>query len=135
MKLFFYGLFMDVDLLAGKGIAPAGVKIGFVEDYVLRIGARATLLSRPGSRAYGVMMELMPDEAAELYAEESVADYVPEPVTVTLSDGTEVKAICYNLPADKVSGTNRDYARVLLAVATGLGFPETYLDQIRQAGE
>ena len=77
-------------------------------------------------------MDITPSEATELYAEESVADYLPEPVIVELMDGTQVEATCYNLPGDKVRGVNKAYAELLLDVATRLGFPESYLDQIRR---
>lgn len=133
MKVFFYGLFMDEHLLAAKGIKPSEVVSGFVDGYALRIGERATLVRRPGSRAYGAMMDIAPHETTTLYAEDSVADYAPETVTVELMDGARVKATCYNLPGDKVTGANKDYAQALLGVATGLNFPESYLDQIRQA--
>lgn len=134
MRVFFYGLFMDENLLATKGLKPSEVNAGFVDGYGLRIGERATLIRRPDGRAYGAVMDITPGEAAELYAEDSVADYLPEPVTVELMDGTKVDATCYNLPADKVTGANKDYAKSLLDVATRLGFPDSYLDQIRQAG-
>lgn len=124
---------MDGRLLATKGIKPSEVNLGFVDGYGLRIGERATLVRHPDSRAYGAMMDIAPGEAAELYAEESVADYLPEPVIVELMDGTQVEAICYNLPDDKVTGTNEEYAKSLLDVATRLDFPDSYLDQIRQA--
>ncbi len=133
VRIFFYGLFMDERLLATKGIEPVEVSLGFVDGYALRIGERATLVRRPDSRAYGAMMEITPGEVAELYAEESVADYVPEPVIVQLMDGTRVEATCYNLPADKVTGANKNYAASLLDVATRLNFPDAYLEQIRRA--
>ena len=133
VRVFFYGLFMDESLLATKGIEPAEVHLGFVDGYGLRIGERATLVRRPDSRAYGAIMEIAGSEATELYAEDSVADYVPEPVIVELMDGTQVEATCYNLPGDKITGTNKEYAESLLGVATRLGFPDSYLDQIRQA--
>jgi L-aminopeptidase/D-esterase-like protein len=122
---------MDEGLLAAKGIEPSEVNTGFVDGYGLRIGERATLIRLPGGRAYGVMMDIAPSEATELYADESVADYVPEPVIVELMDGTQVEATCYNLPADKVAGANKEYAAALLDVATRLGFPDSYLDEIR----
>ena len=133
MRVFFYGLFMDENLLKSKGIEPAEVSVGFVDGYGLRIGERATLVRRPDSQAYGAMMDIAPGEAKELYAEDSVADYLPESVTVELMDGTQVEATCYNLPSDKVAGANKDYANSLLDVASKLGFPDSYLDQIRQA--
>jgi len=133
LRVFFYGLFMDESLLAAKGIEPSEINLGFVDGYCLRIGERATLVRRPDNRAYGVMMDIAPSEATRLYAEESVADYLPEPVIVELMDGMQVEATCYNLPGDKVTGANKEYAELLLDVATRLDFPESYLDQIRQA--
>jgi len=133
MKVFFYGLFMDENLLAGKGVRPAAVSLGFVRGYRLCIGERATLVHDPSGRAYGAMMEITPSEAADLYAEQSVADYVPEAVIVELLDGCQVEASCYNLPVDNVTVANREYAQSLLMIATRLGFPDSYLDQIRQA--
>ncbi len=133
MRVFFYGLFMDESLLATKGIEPSEVNLGFVDGYGLRIGERATLSRRPNSRAYGAVMDIAPSEVTELYAEESVADYLPEPVIVELRDGTRVEATCYNLPGDKVIGANKEYAKALLDVASRLDFPDSYLDQIRQA--
>jgi hypothetical protein len=133
VRVFFYGLFMDESLLAAKGINPTDASVGFVDGYGLCIGERATLVRRSNGRAYGVMMDITPIEATELYAEDSVADYLPGPVTVELMDGTEVEATCYNLPGAKVTGTNKDYAESLLQVASRLGLPDSYLDEIRQA--
>ena len=132
MNVFFYGLFMDEDILASKGINPTGVRPGFADGYGLRIGERATLVQHPVSRAWGVLMDITASEAHALYAEESVADYLPEQITIQLLDGTSVEATCYNLPADKVTGTNSEYAKSLLKLATQLGFPENYLARIRQ---
>lgn len=134
MNVFFYGLFMDEQLLVAKGITPSAMRKGFVRGYRLRIGARATLLRAERGLAYGVLMDIAPEEAAALYDEKSVADYAPETVTVELTDGARIEAACYNLPAEKVSGANKDYARSLLKVAERLAFPEAYLDEIRKAG-
>ena len=124
---------MDERVLATKGIKPAEVKLGFVDGFRLHIGERATLVRHPGSRAYGAMMEITPGEVSELYADESVSDYLPEPVIVEFADGTQDDATCYNLTGAELVGTNREYAESLLNVATRLGFPGFYLDQIRQA--
>lgn len=131
--MFFYGLFMDEARLKKKGIASSSTQVGFVEGYGICIGQRATLMRRPGSRAYGAIMEIPSRQVTELYGEESVADYLPEPVMVELVDGTRLEAICYNLPADKAAGTNNDYVDSLLALATRIGLPESYLDQIRKS--
>jgi hypothetical protein len=133
VRVFFYGLFMDERLLAAKGIKPTNISLGFVDGYGLRIGERATLVRRPKGRAYGAVMDIAPNEATALYAEDSVADYLPGPVTVELMDGTEIEATCYNLPGAKVTGTNKVYAESLLQVASRLGLPDSYLDEIKRA--
>jgi len=133
VRVFFYGLFMDEGLLATKGIRPTDVIVGFVDGYELRIGERATLVRRPNGRAFGALMDIASNEATELYAQDSVADYLPEPVTVELMDGRKLEATCYNLPDAKVTGTDIDYAESLLQVAGRLGLPDSYLDEIRLA--
>lgn len=133
MRIFFYGLFMDESLLSTKGITPTNKVIGYVEGFELRIGERATLFRQPGGRTYGVVMDILPSDARDLYSEDSVADYLPEPVTVETLDGSRLDATCYNLPPDKVTGTNKEYAESLIEVATKLKLPDSYLDQIAQA--
>lgn len=133
MRIFFYGLFMDESLLANKGVKPARAHLGFLEGYELRIGERATLIPRPGSRAYGVVMDIAHADVTRLYSESSVADYLPVPVIVDLTDGTQVRATCYILPARKVTGTNKAYAGSLLEIAAKLEFPDTYLEEIRKS--
>lgn len=133
MQVFFYGLFMDESLLASKGVHPSASTMGYVEGYSLRIGERATLIPAPDSRAYGVLMKIASEDVAALYSEPGVADYVAESVVVALPGGHRVAAVCYNLPAARWVGANPDYAAALLALATRLGFPDSYLGHIRDA--
>lgn len=133
MKVFFYGLFMDVDLLVKQGIAPENVSIGWVDDFVIRISQRATMMQNAGGRVYGVLMDVNSGDLERLYAEESVADYVAETVCVKLEDGEQVDAACYNLPQEKIVGENKDYAKQLLKLASRLSFPKSYTEQILRA--
>ena len=135
VAVFFYGLFMDESLLAAKGVEPLSAEVGYVDGYRLRIGKRATLMPERDSRAYGVLMTIDRDEAKALYSDDTVADYVPEPVSVTLQSGSAEPAICYNLPPGKLEGANSAYAESLLRLATRRGFPDAYLDAIRMEGQ
>lgn len=132
VAVFFYGLFMDESLLAARGIRPSSARVGYVDGHVLRIGRRATLVPDEQGRAWGVLMTLRAEEVAALYAEESVADYSPVSVSVALPAGTQAAAVCYMLPADRLAGSNPQYARSLLALARKLGLPADYLQQIRR---
>jgi hypothetical protein len=133
IMVFFYGLFMDESLLASKGVRPTESTIGYVDGFRLHIGKRATLLPEANSRAYGVLMKITSEEVAALYSEQSVADYIAEPVVVKLPGDTRVSAVCYNLPAARLAGTNPEYAAALLTLATKLGLPDSYLGHIRKA--
>ena len=130
VAVFFYGLFMDKSLLASKGISPSRATVGFVDGYGLRIGRRATLVPDETTRAYGVLMTIRAEDVRALYSDESVADYVSESVSVMLPDGTLEPAVCYNLPASKLEGTNPQYANSLLLLARKLDLPNAYLKQI-----
>jgi len=132
VAVFFYGLFMDESLLASKGIRASKATVGHVDGYTLRIGRRATLVPDHANRAYGVLMSLRAADVRALYADKSVADYVSEPVSVVLPDGTLESAVCYNLPGRKLEGANPEYANALLALAARLGLPDEYLQRIRE---
>ena len=132
VRVFFYGLFMDESLLASHGVRPLHATIGFVEGYRLRIGRRATLVRDHARRAHGVLMTLRAAELRALYADDSLADYVSGPISVVLRDGTVESAVCYNLPERKLVGANPEYANSLLMLAARLGFPDDYLQEIRE---
>ncbi|MEJ8569384.1 gamma-glutamylcyclotransferase family protein [Elongatibacter sediminis] len=131
-SVFFYGLFMDEAVLASRGIRPSSAVVGYLENYGLRIGERATLVPDEGNRAYGVLMQVPADDLADLYSQDSVADYAPESIFVTLPDGRREPAVCYNLPASRLTGTNARYATDLMVLANRLGLPESYLRQIEK---
>lgn len=132
IEVFFYGLFMDLAILGKNGIQPSNPRSACLEDYTLKIGNRASLLPCPNEKAYGLVMSIDKDSIDQLYAEASVADYIPEPVTIVTDGNTKLSATCYNLPASSLTGTNTSYAQALLKLATALGFPTDYLKKIER---
>lgn len=130
--LFFYGLFMDANLLAEKDLQPQVVGPAKLHGYRIHIGRRATLVPCHGAVAYGLLMTLPAAAVTALYAEPSVRDYRPQPVVVQRVDsGETLEAVCYNLPrlAD-LSGANRTYAERLSELVLRLGFPPAYAEEI-----
>jgi hypothetical protein len=130
-SVFFYGLFMDEELLEKQGIQVLSSAVGYVEGFTIAIGERATLLPEVGSQAYGVLMQLNPGSATALYEGQGLTDYVAETVTVQLPGNCTANAVCYNLPAKKPSGKNRAYAAALLALAARLELPDSYLEHLK----
>lgn len=132
MEVFFYGLFMDEAILTKSGVTPTNPRIGCLKNYALKIGNRASLLPSEGERAYGIVMTVNNETIEGLYTEPSVADYIPETVEVVLDKNELVKATCYNLPTNLLSGTNQSYARALHKLGMAKGLPLEYLSKIKE---
>lgn len=96
-NVFFYGLYMDPEILESKGVTPREPREGYVEGYKLRIGNMATLLREAGSKATGLVYSLTHKELDKLYAKSGLDMYVSEAVLVTLSSGERIPALCCNL--------------------------------------
>jgi hypothetical protein len=132
VTVFFYGLFMDAELLGSKGVHPANPRLACVPGFALRIGQRATLTPSAETSAYGVLMELTHSEVEKLYSEPSVSAYRPEAVVTQLSDGSYIPALCFNLvvsPAPEEA--NSEYASKLRELAGRLKLPRGYVEGIR----
>lgn len=131
INVFFYGLFMDVDLLIAKGTHPARPRPVSVPGFTLRIGQRATLIPSAVSCVPGIIMELSHAEIEQLYSEASVSAYRAEAVIAQLADGSYVPAMCFNLvvpPAPEEA--NPEYAAKLRDLARRLDLPSWYVDSI-----
>lgn len=129
-SVFFYGLFMDINLLKEKGLHPTEPIPGYAEGYQLQIGERATLIKSPGRRAYGAVMALDAEALDQLYGEPGVVDYRAENITVTTFDHALLQVVVYNLPKEKLAGKNSNYAAQLAKTARDVGLPQAYIQEI-----
>ena len=127
VDIFFYGLFMDQQALEAQNLNPSNARMASVSGYKLHIGKRATLSPEVGAEAWGMVIGLPIEEAEQLYAEPSVADYKPEAVLAHTTDGQQVAALCYNLVSSGTDDTNKTYAASLHALAERLGLPDSYV--------
>ena len=129
---FFYGLFMDVELLKASGVMAENPRSAFVDGYSLRIGNRATLVPAEEGRAYGMVLALTHAELDVLYGAPGLENYRPEALQVTLMDGGSLPALCYNLPAAPAEHErNEAYAAKLRETLARLGFPADYVASVR----
>lgn len=101
---FFYGLFMDAEILRANGVAAENPRPAHVDDFGLRIGQRATLEPMAGSRSYGMLFALTHTELESLY------------YTLRQPPSPEER--------------NPEYASRLQAILTKLGFPEEYVASV-----
>jgi hypothetical protein len=132
IPVFFYGLFMDVELVRAKGAAPTDVQHASVAGFALRIGQRATLIADAEATSYGILMWLTHQEIDRLYADASVQAYRPEAILARRADGTHVPALCFTLvELPSLSEANPDYAAKLRDLGRRLRLPTPYVEQIR----
>jgi hypothetical protein len=132
IDVFFYGLFMDADVLGSKGLSPQNIRRAEAPGFALRIGNRATLWRDRNSCAYGMLMELTHEEIEKLYSEDSVRAYRPEAILAQLDDGSRVPALCFNLAqSPHPHERNSEYAAKLRELARRLELPTGYVNGIR----
>lgn len=132
IDVFFYGLFMDEDLLRAKGITVSSVRPASAQGFRLCIGNRATLVPEKLSRVFGMVAALSHADVERLYSEPSVQAYQPEALLTQLESGETIAALCFNLidpPAP--DERNPDYAAELRALAERLKFPPDYVASIQ----
>ena len=129
---FFYGLFMDAQVLRQAGTKPSNFRHAYVDDFELRIGHRATLVPCPGARAYGMLIALTHAELERLYSAPGLEGYRPEAVVAHPSEGKATPALCYNLvQAPGPHERNAEYAMRLQGVLENLGFPVEYVESVK----
>jgi hypothetical protein len=128
---FFYGLFMDVDVLRNCGVMPVNPRKAYVDGFALRVGNRATLIPSAGARAYGMVIALTRPELERLYGAPGLDQYRAEAVLARCLDGGTVPALCYNLVVEpRAHERNPDYAARLQKVLRDLNFPAEYVNSI-----
>ena len=134
VDVFFYGLFMDQDVLREKGLHPEHAEIASLSGFELRIGKRAALAQEPTGKVHGVVMSLTVDEVEKLYSDPSVNAYTPHAVMVVLQSGPMIPALCYNLPEPpSQNDRNPEYAAKLIAVAEKVRLPLDYIHNLKRS--
>jgi len=128
---FFYGLFMDIDMLRESQVEPVNPRRAYVADFALRIGQRATLLPSFGARAYGMLIALTHPELERLYSAPGLEHYRPEAILAQPLEGKAAPALCYNLrEAPEPHERNPEYAARLQRVLSKLDFPPEYVASV-----
>jgi hypothetical protein len=132
---FFYGLFMDQEIVREAGVAPINPRRAYVEGFALRIGQRATLVPSAGVRVYGMLFTLTHPELDRLYAAPGLEQYRPEALLVHVLEGAPTPALCYNLrEAPQPGERNPEYAARLQRALSKLDFPAEYVASVGEGG-
>ncbi len=135
VKVFFYGSYMNLDVLKEVDIIPADVDVVSLPGFELVIAPRANIIPSADETVYGIVASLKHEELERLYSEHSQKilgqTYLPEAVIVKDQKGNIEPAltyICYDLIPGDVEG---DYVERIAKPAEKLGFPDDYIQYIR----
>jgi hypothetical protein len=128
---FFYGLYMDVELLRSLGTKPQEPTVARLPDHRLDLRGSVKALPERGKSVWGVISKLSRTELESLYSGAATSSYRPvDLVAITLA-GVEVPVRCYNQPVDPAAELNITYLEKLLGVCRKLGFPADYLAELQ----
>ncbi len=134
VDVFFYGSYINFDVLAEVDINKRHFEVSSVHGYKLTISPLANLKYKRLGTVYGILTQLTHEELHRLYqdhAKEKLGgEYLPEAVIVYQQRGTYTPALCYishNMKAEKAASA---YVKKILEPAKEYGFPAWYLNQI-----
>jgi len=125
--VFFYGLYMDEEILKSKGVEPRNKRKALAYGYELRLGNMATLLRKENAKAYGMVYSLTHEEIDILYKNSGLTQYVNEALMVELEDKSSIVTLCsILLDEPKDDERNDEYYQKLVSCIEkyGLEIPE-----------
>jgi len=132
---FFYGGYMNPDVLRASGTQPMDCEIGYVEGLRLTVGPLANLEESKGSRAYGLLARLSHEDLSRLYGGDPAAlqgiVYLPEAVLVHTINGQTIPAMTYICPTLSGGIADAAYVAKLVVAAEKIGLPADYVSHLR----
>jgi hypothetical protein len=127
---FFYGSFINLDVLGQVGYTPDRFKVARLSGFDIRIEPLANLVRSDQHSVYGIVAPATHEELRRLYAQEWVGTYLPEPVVVETLDAKLRAAFCYIAPSPEPRPATNDYIDRIVTPARQHGFPEWYIARL-----
>lgn len=130
---FFYGSFMNPEVLAKADVRPAEPQMGRLHGWDINIAPRATLVPSEGRSVFGVLAKLTHADLDKLYTKDwfGFGTYLPEAVLVIDVAGRSLPAVTYIAWEMDPGAPSAEYIRRILAVAQQFKFPGWYVDRIK----
>lgn len=135
--VFFYGTFMDRNVLIDHGVTPGRMVPARLNGFELNIRPRGNLLTSDRSCVYGVIAQVTHEDLARLYSdleERFGLKYLPEPVLTEVFDGTVRPVLCYIAPHMDDAPPTKEYVHELAEAVRAAGLPEWYAELVESFG-
>ena len=130
VRVFFYGSFINRDVLSQVGLIPERVEAAWVWGYDIRIEPHANLVHSDQHCVYGIVCDTTHVKLRQLYGQKWVSDYLPEAVLVETNGGRFSPALCYISPSSKKAPAADEYIDRIVISAREYGFPEWYIARL-----
>jgi hypothetical protein len=130
VNVFFYGSFINRDVLARVGYQPNKMDIARLDGFDIAIRPLATLVPSDQHCVYGVLTLATHAELAKLYGEHWVRAYLPQAVVVTTRDAALHSALCYIASSNTGEAPFERYLDHIIEPARQLGFPAWYIGRL-----
>jgi hypothetical protein len=127
---FFYGSFINLDVLRQWGYVPAQYEAAKLSGFDIHIRPLATLVRSDQHTVYGILASGPAEQLRNLYAQDWVKHYLPEAVLVETLDGKWRPALCYIAPVTETRPATNDYIDRIAGPARQHGFPAWYIDRL-----
>jgi hypothetical protein len=130
--VFFYGSFLNPDVLRGAGLVPDRVEVARLGGFDIVIGPLANLVRSDQHSVYGILVRATHAELGRLYdyARDTLGGtYLPEAVLAETA-GAWRPALCYIAPQMEPGTPSNDYIDRIVIPARQHGFPAWYLDRL-----
>ena len=131
VRVFFYGSFINREVLAKGGFVPAKVEVARLWGFDVLIETLATLVRSERYCVYGIVCEATHAELRSLYGQDWLGGtYLPEPVLVEMGGGLVAPALCYIAPTRPPARPVDDYVDWITGSAREYGFPDWYIARL-----
>ena len=129
--VFFYGSFINRQVLARGGLVPEQVEVGRLHGFDVLIETLATLVRSDRHCVYGIVCRVTHAELRRLYGQDWLGGtYLPEAVLVETDSGRLISALCYIAPSRPPTRPADDYLDWILGPAREYGFPDWYIERL-----
>lgn len=131
--VFFYGSYMNFDVLKELDLAPAQWEVAKVNGFDIIIQPRGNLRRSDRHCVYGILAAATHNELNRLYAHATDVlgeTYFPEAILAETLSGNWMPALCYIAPSMEAKAAANDYVERILKPAREFNFPGWYIERI-----
>ena len=135
IDVFFYGSYINFDVLAEVDFVPESFEVARLSGYEILIQPLANLMASDRHCVYGIVVKATHAELEHLYKHAQHilgGNYLPEAVLIETISGKWIPALCYIDPIAGTEKADKDYVERIVKPAKEYGFPNWYIRKLKK---